>query len=146
MFIKYFCCGLSSHTSPRVNRFWKARESPENLNVGSFLRRLVPYTESQSSVHIVPLDTLFFGGCWGSSVSLCRCGGQRTTCWSWFSPSTLWVLGNRTWAVRLGGKCLNLLKHLASQPSLSEKFSGRNVSQLFSSSHALTQPNSHAFK
>lgn len=37
-----------------------------------------------------------------------ECGGRRITCRSWFSPTTLC-----SQVVRIGGKCLDLQRHLA---------------------------------
>lgn len=39
--------------------------------------------------------------------------GQKTTSKSEFSPSTMWVLGDQTEVVELGGKHIYQLSHLA---------------------------------
>ena len=41
------------------------------------------------------------------------CGGQRTTCGSQVSPSTMWVQGIKLKVVRLGSKYFDLWGHLA---------------------------------
>lgn len=50
-----------------------------------------------------------------SRVSTCMTqhvhGSQKTTC-SWFSPSSMWGLGDQTKVNRLGDKCLSLLPPL----------------------------------
>ena len=42
--------------------------------------------------------------CVGACMSWCPYRGQRITCGSWFSPSTMWVLGIK---LRLGSKCFS---------------------------------------
>lgn len=46
-------------------------------------------------------------------VSCGKWGGQRITCGSWISPSTMGVHGDRTHVVRHVSKHLYLLSHLA---------------------------------
>lgn len=53
------------------------------------------------------------GGSGGGVYAIVCMGGQRLACGGRFSSSTRWVLGP-TRIIRLGGRCLYLLNHLAS--------------------------------
>jgi hypothetical protein len=52
---------------------------------------------------------------WGRArVPQCVCGGQRTTSWGWFSPSTfMWAPGIELWVPHLCSKLLYLWSPLA---------------------------------
>jgi hypothetical protein len=41
-------------------------------------------------------------------------GGQKITCGIWFSPSTIWALGNQTQVIGLASKNLYPLSYLIS--------------------------------
>lgn len=68
-------------------------------NIGSVNSIPLPNINIYVSLYTSTFSYLLIACVYDVCVGICMpqysCGGQRTTCWSWFSPSTTWISGTK---------------------------------------------------